>query len=766
MSRVFAKAPRRARPAAHRRPAVRVEHLEERSLLAFNFLAEFPASYPLDVVLADVNGDSRNDMIVANASSNSLDVRLGNGNGTFAPPSNHSLGGSPASLVVGDFNNDGDQDIVAGVSDASGSRVSLLKGNGDGSFQPLVSFELPWQAISTRPSAGVLPQSMRSVAAGDLNGDGKLDLVATGATSYWYCPYGCYFYGDGYVKVLMGNGGGEFAAAVVYPLGYDAGPVAIADLTSDGSADVVATLGGGLTVYPGNGAGGLGSPIQSGFGSSLSSLSLGDIDGDGFLDTILRGGAGLTVQKGQGNGTFTPSTSVNAGFVDSAVVGDVNADGKLDLVAMSSPHVCTEAYYYCYAGYTSQIATVVLGTGQGNFAAPVSSNLGTIDGVNDAAYFGKFALADLNGNGRPELAAADFTSHKIVLAEGIWPLPNAPFLSIENATVVERDAGNLVITLTASLSKPYTRTVRAAFQTVDGSATAGSDYQAATGNLVFAPGQTTQTLNVVVKGDRLLENNESFSIHLSNLIHANLGSDGSVTILENEPRISIDHAYGVDPLTVVEGDGGTTPAVFTVTLSAPYDQEVTVDYYTLTGHTSDIVAATGTVRFAPGDTSETIEIQVVNDLIDEPLEAFNVYLTNPSTNAAIVNFAGYSFIEDNDPSPQLTINNVSRNEGRKGITSFTFTLTLSTVSENWISVDFATADGTATSDDDDYLAESGSVSIGPGRRTATFTILVRGDRTKEEDETFFVNLLDAGNATILDNQGLATILNDDTDGKT
>jgi hypothetical protein len=172
------------------------------------------------------------------------------------------------------------------------------------------------------------------------------------------------------------------------------------------------------------------------------------------------------------------------------------------------------------------------------------------------------------------------------------------------------------------------------------------------------------------------------------------------------------------------------------------------------------------VRFAPGDTSETIEIQVVNDLIDEPLEAFNVYLTNPSTNAAIVNFAGYSFIEDNDPSPQLTINNVSRNEGRKGITSFTFTLTLSTVSENWISVDFATADGTATSDDDDYLAESGSVSIGPGRRTATFTILVRGDRTKEEDETFFVNLLDAGNATILDNQGLATILNDDTDGKT
>jgi endoglucanase len=83
-------------------------------------------------------------------------------------------------------------------------------------------------------------------------------------------------------------------------------------------------------------------------------------------------------------------------------------------------------------------------------------------------------------------------------------------------------------------------------------------------------------------------------------------------------------------LTVVERDSGTKPAVFTVTLSAPYDQEVTVDYSTVTGHTSDIIAAAGTLHFAPGVTSQAITIQVVGDLIHEDLEAFNVYLANPS----------------------------------------------------------------------------------------------------------------------------------------
>ena len=136
--------------------------------------------------------------------------------------------------------------------------------------------------------------------------------------------------------------------------------------------------------------------------------------------------------------------------------------------------------------------------------------------------------------------------------------------------------------------------------------------------------------------------------------------------------------YGIDALTVIEGDTGTKPAVFTVTLSQAYDQEVTVHYHTSTGHTSDIISQEGTLRFAPGETSKTITVQVVGDQLHEELEAFNVYLDSPSANASIGAAAGYCYIEDNDPAPTLSISDVTKNEGNNGTTKYTFTVTLPT----------------------------------------------------------------------------------------
>jgi hypothetical protein len=203
------------------------------------------------------------------------------------------------------------------------------------------------------------------------------------------------------------------------------------------------------------------------------------------------------------------------------------------------------------------------------------------------------------------------------------------------------------------------------------------------------------------------------------------------------------------------------PAVFTVTLSAPYDEEITVDYYTLTGHTSDIISVADTLHFAPGETSKTITVQVVGDLIDEPLEAFNVYLTN-SPKALITFGAGYCFIQDNDPSPTLTISDVTKNEGNNGTTQFQFTLRLSAAAASGLYVSYSTANGTATSQD--YVAKTGTVYFAPGQTTATITIDVKGDRTKETDETFFVNLTSGSGITIVDSQGLGTIRDDDSGG--
>jgi hypothetical protein len=765
MSSRFTKISRRTPRVAQRRATrrgLRLETLEDRSLLAFNLLAEYSVgSQPNDILVAALNADAHLDVATVNYSA-SVSVLAGQGNGAFDAATSSSTGSWSKALATGDVNGDQVADLLTG----NNSDVSLLIGNGDGSFQPPVSITLPWRTIPSFPNAGPQPQYIQSIATGDLNEDGKMDLVATAQTSYWYCPYYCYiFSGDSYVNVLLGNGSGGFDPAVVHPLGRFPGDVAVADLNNDGHLDVITANGQDLSGLLGDGTGALGNPIHSGTDGSLSSLTLGDIDGDGYLDTVRRTGNTLILQKGQGDGRFNPSTAVSLeSNFDDAVVGDVNADGKLDLVAVSSNHVCTYAPYYCYEGYTTKEAIVVLGTGQGGFAAPSSSLLEILDGPSDGADYSRLTLADLTGDGLPELLATDVTAGKVLVAEGNWPPADAPFLNLESVTLIEGDADFVEITLTASLSKTYSQTVTANFQTTDGGASADSDYQAASGVLNFIPGQTTQTINLLVYGDRLAENDESFSIALSHLVNANFGSAGLVTILENEPRISINHAYGVDPLTVVEGDGGTTPAVFTVSLAQPYDQEVTVDFYTLTGHTNDIISTSGTVRFVPGDTSETIIIEVVNDLADEPLEAFNVYLTNPSPNAAIVNGAGYCYIEDNDPSPQVTINNVSKNEGAKGTTSFVFTVTLSAPSTNWVWVNYATANGTATTADGDYTAASGSVSIEPGKTSTQITIQVRGDKRAEANETFFVNLSGATSATIADGQGLGTILNDDNNG--
>ena len=331
--------------------------------------------------------------------------------------------------------------------------------------------------------------------------------------------------------------------------------------------------------------------------------------------------------------------------------------------------------------------------------------------------------------------------------------------------MVEGNFGTRNAVFTVTLSDDPGRPVTVDFTTASDlddttGAVAGEDYAPQSGTLTFGPGILTRTITVPIYGDRFGEGDGRFSVNLTNAVGAALrDSQGVGTIVDDEPVVSIDHPYYNDPLTVVEGDTGTTPATFTVTLSQAYDQDVTVDYYTSTGHTSDIIAATGTLRFRPGETSQPVTIQVVNDRLHEDLEAFNVVLTSPSVNARIGNEAGYCYIQDNDPLPTLSISDVSKNEGNSGTTQFRFTLTLSAPSGTGAAVQFATANGTANSQD--YTASSGTAYFDVGTTTTTITIRVKGDRTKEANETFYVNLSYAGGAIIADSQGVGTILNDD-----
>jgi Tol biopolymer transport system component len=218
----------------------------------------------------------------------------------------------------------------------------------------------------------------------------------------------------------------------------------------------------------------------------------------------------------------------------------------------------------------------------------------------------------------------------------------------------------------------------------------------------------------------------------------------------------------INDVTVTEGNTGTVNATFTVTLSAASANTVTVNFATAGGtatHPADYQSTSGTLTFNPGDLTKTITVLVNGDPLDEPNETFFVNLTN-ATNGVIVDNQGQGTINDNDPTPSLSINDLSVAEGDAGTTPATFTVTLSAASGQTVTVNYATADNSAVAGSD-YQPASGMLTFNPGDTTETVTVLVNGDTTFEQNETFFVTLSGPTNATILDSQGQGTIFNDD-----
>jgi len=185
------------------------------------------------------------------------------------------------------------------------------------------------------------------------------------------------------------------------------------------------------------------------------------------------------------------------------------------------------------------------------------------------------------------------------------------------------------------------------YATGDGTAVAGSDYQAASGTLTFNPGETSKTIFVSVIGDRLAESSENFFVNLSQPTNAGVtSSQGVGTILDDEPRISIND------VAKSEGKGNkTTLFTFTVTLSAAYDQPVTMSYQTVNGTATadnDYIAKTGTVTFAPGETTKTITIEVKADSKREADETFYLDLFDSSSNSLFTKFRGIGTIQNDD----------------------------------------------------------------------------------------------------------------------
>jgi hypothetical protein len=204
------------------------------------------------------------------------------------------------------------------------------------------------------------------------------------------------------------------------------------------------------------------------------------------------------------------------------------------------------------------------------------------------------------------------------------------------------------MTFTVTLSTADDQPVTVTYDTSDGSATtAGGDYQAKTGTLTFAPGETSKPITVLVNGDRLGENDESFTVNLTGATGALINyNPGYGTIVDNEPRLSIDS------VSIAEGNSGTKAMTFTVTLSVAYNQPVTVKFATddssATVANKDYVATSGTLTFAPGETSKKITVLIKGDTKKEADESFYDLLSDASSSAFIDNAYGWGTILNDD----------------------------------------------------------------------------------------------------------------------
>jgi uncharacterized membrane protein len=367
---------------------------------------------PYSVAIADLNGDGNLDLVVANEEQSksdpqgSISVMLGKGNGKFHAAVNYSSGGESAySISVADVNGDGKLDLVVANgcfgSDCSTGSVGVLLGNGDGTFKKAVTYR-----------SGAASVFGAHVAVGDLNGDGKLDLAVanTGAGCGNGCP-------QGLIGVLLGNGDGTFKKAKTYPTGgFDAiGWVAIADVNGDKKPDlVVANYCATECSYPpvegsvgvllgkGNGTFEAVKTYLSG-GDGAVSVAVADLNKDGKADILVANcgpeacgpgspGGNVGVLIGNGNGTFKSVVNypaANSPF--NVVAADMNDDGRLDIVVSNwgTPN----------AASNDGAVTVLLGKGNGTFRPAQTFSSG-------GAEAPSVAVADVNKDGRPDIVLA------------------------------------------------------------------------------------------------------------------------------------------------------------------------------------------------------------------------------------------------------------------------------------------------------------------------------------------------------------------------
>ncbi len=438
--------------------------------------------------------------------------------------------------------------------------------------------------------------------------------------------------------------------------------------------------------------------------------------------------------------TFTVSTADVAGNKSAFTVDYATADGGAQPATAGVDYVST-----------SGTLSFPQGTRTRTFTVTVNSDL-----VDEPA---ETFLVHLSNSSGPLILDGD--------AVGTINDNDTATVAINNVTIPEGNAGttDAVFTVSLSLNTPYYRDFTVNWATAAGitnPATEGVDYLAASGTLTFTAGTTTRTVTVPVVGDTLDEANETFAVVLSNSTGPAISdSRGDGTITDDDVL-----TINVADVSVTEGNSGTTPATFTLTVSGDHAQPVTVNAATSPGGPTPPAATAGTdfmtlstlVTFAPGVLSQQVSVSVIGDTtVEAANESFGLSLSGPTGGATLARTKALGIILDDDSPRTISLSPlaVQATEPLSGSVNATFTVTLSGASGSTVTVDYATANGSALAGSD-YTSTSGTLSFDPGDLTRTVDVAVLSDALVEGAETFTLTLSSPTNATIATGAGMAT----------
>ena len=494
----------------------------------------------------------------------------------------------------------------------------------------------------------------------------------------------------------------------------------------------------------------------------------GALTGDSVSTTIVQHTGGHVFPGGQFTGTSGSFVAADLGFEDTYYELDSTATDSTGQTTTAIMNVLPATAPVTIVSTPPGLSVTVDGVShltpynwdsivgsQHEVVAPSITTVGGPERVFDAWTAPSGVVPDPFASFATPAAGATISARYDAVADGF---------AVSDASVVEGNSGSRLVAITVSRAAPAAVATSVAWATVDGTAgstVAAADFKKASGTVVFTAGETSHVVTVAVKGDTVVEPDEQFSVQLSNPQGDVIAQPrAAVTVLNDDPAVP-GLRVAVGDVAVLEGGSGTRSAAFTVSLSGQSPGGVSVGYATADGTAvapGDYTPAAGTLTFAKGQFSQTVEVPVVGDRVGEASEQLTLALSNP-VGVTIGRGVGTARIATDDPTPVVSISSGTFFEGDSGKPKVPFTVSLSVPSAQPVTVSWAAAH--VTTDNADVKLTAGSVMFPPGALQEFVDVTTVADTTVEPDETFTVSLSNAVGAVIGNGTGLEYVRNDD-----